>query len=52
MFQTIHNFWVQEMPFFQNNQFIYIFLDIVSILTFLRLALIGPIYLFGGRNRL
>ncbi|MBP3707967.1 MAG: hypothetical protein J6J36_05100 [Clostridia bacterium] len=46
----IHNFWVETFPMFQNGyEFIYVFLDIATILSLIEAVIILPsCLLFGG----
>jgi len=52
MFQIVHNFWVEQLPFFNTYPFVYFVLDLISIIAFFRIIIIGPMYLVGGRNKL
>lgn len=38
----IHSFWVQQLPQFMDQQFIYYFLDVITVLTILRALLEFP----------
>lgn len=38
----IHSFWVAQLPQFYDQQFIYYFLDLITILTILRFMLEFP----------
>lgn len=50
----IHEFWTNLMPQFQNQQWVYIFLDITFILCFFKAIFYIPDYLLnlnsGGRK--
>ena len=48
----IREFWVNLMPQFENQQFIYAFLDIAFILIFFKAIFYVPDFLLnGGRRR-
>ena len=45
---NIHQFWVETFPFFENDAFfIYYILDLVSIISFLKIIFAFPGYLLG-----
>ena len=45
----IHGFWVELFPNFQNNyEFIYVFLDVVSVITMIRIFIELPRNLLNG----
>lgn len=46
----IHSFWVQMLPQFQDQQFIYYFLDVITVLTFLRFILEVPRMFFNNKR--
>lgn len=53
MFQFIYDFWVQECPFFADyGTWTYITLTAITILGFLRVILIFPLYALGFKRRL
>jgi len=48
----IHEFWVEQLPFLTGYEFIYVFLDIVTILALIEAVIILPgKLLFGGINK-
>lgn len=48
----IHQFWVEQLPMFQEQQFIYYFFDIITILTILRILFEFPRMLFNNKKGL
>lgn len=37
MFQILHNFWVEQLPFFNDFQMMYYVMDLITILIFFKL---------------
>lgn len=46
----IHSFWVEQLPQFQDQQFIYYFLDVITLLTILRFILEFPRMVFNNKR--
>ena len=46
----IHTFWTTNFPFFNDVQFIYYFLDLATIMTFVDCILLVPIMLLRPRQ--
>lgn len=47
--EFIHEFWIDMFPWFQGYEFLYVFLDIVSVLAMIEAFIVLPGYfLFGG----
>lgn len=46
----IHQFWVEQLPQFANQEFIYYFFDIITILTILRFILEFPRMCFNRKR--
>lgn len=46
----IHSFWVEQLPQFADQQFIYYFLDIITILTILRFMFEFPRLLLNRKR--
>lgn len=45
---NIHQFWIDNFPYFLNDAyFIYYILDLVSIISFLKIIFAFPSYLLG-----
>lgn len=51
VFQMFHNFWVEQCPMFSNFQIMYYILDIITILTFLKLLFSVSSLIFGNNRR-
>lgn len=48
----IHNFWIDLFPMFQNGyNFLYYFLDILTIIALIRGFLVLPEFILTGRSR-
>lgn len=49
----IHEFWVEMLPFLQGYEFIYIFLDIVTVWVLIQAVMIIPSrLLLGGGSKI
>lgn len=49
----IHEFWVQMFPIFQNDyEFVYVFFDVVSIISMIKIFFTLPVYLLGSVGRI
>lgn len=51
--EFIYNFWLEMCPFFEEYEFIYVFLVVLSILAMIEAFIVVPGYLlFGGSNKI
>ena len=49
---NIHQFWIDNFPYFVNDAyFIYYILDLLSIITFLKIIFALPGYFFGFNRK-
>lgn len=49
--EFIHEFWVWMFPWFENGyDFLYVFLDITSVLVMIEALIVLPCYLLFGRT--
>ena len=53
MFQFIYEWWVEECPFLADyGTFPYVFLTIISIIAFIRIFIVYPLYALGSRKKI
>lgn len=50
MFQILHDFWINQLPFFSDFQIMYYVMDLITILVFFRLLFSISELIFPNRR--
>lgn len=50
MFQILHDFWVNQLPFFSDFQIMYYVMDLITIMVFFRLLFSLSELIFPNRR--